>query len=162
MLNRRATQILATGLIAAAAGVALAALWASKRQPASAQTEAFDRERFDDIATAPHAPLVVLPPGDESSFADQPALTAVPRVASYRLAGADDYESISPDELSAAFLSRATESWSELESELEADELGADAELDGFQITTIETLTMPELNDDPADFDIPEDRRERV
>jgi hypothetical protein len=158
MLNRRATQILATGLIAAAAGVALAALWASKRQPASAQTEAFNRERFDDSETAPHAPLVVLPPGDESSFADQPALTAVPRVASYRLAGADDYESISPDELSAAFLSRATESW----SELEAGDLGADAELDGFQITTIETLTMPELNDDPADFDIPEDRRERV
>ncbi len=150
MLNRRAFKILATGLIATAAGVALAALWVIKRQPACPQVEAAEQER---------PPLVVLPPSD-TTFDDEPALTAVPRVASYRIAGADDYESISPDELSAAFLTRATESWSELEA-LEAGELSADAELDGFQIATIETLTVPEINEDPADFDIPGNLRER-
>lgn len=147
MSHRRPTRILSAGLLATAAGVMLAALWAMQRQRASLEPRAVEQKRPS---------VVVLPPSDES-FDHETALTAAPRVEAYRFAAAGDYESLSPDELSSAFLVRATESW----NELEPGELGDEAEMDGFQITTIETLTEPELSDDPIDFEIPGYRRAR-
>jgi len=148
MPSRRVTRSLATSLLITAAGVAVGLLWAARRHPASVPAEA-----------EPHKPasLRVVPPDVRNSFDGEPALTALPHASPSRLAGADDYESIGPDELSTAFLSRATESW----SELDGSEGGADAELDGFQIATIEDLTVPELSDDPADFEIPSGRSGR-
>lgn len=146
MPSRRATRSFAASLLVTAAGVAVGLLWAARRQPASDPVEAKQQKP---------ALVRIVPPHD--SFDDGPELTALPQVAPSRLAGADDYESIGIDELSSAFLSRATESWSELDD----SEVGADAELDGFQIATIEDLTVPELSDDPADFEIPARRRAR-
>jgi hypothetical protein len=94
-----------------------------------------------------------MPPS--TSFGAEPELTAVPHDASARWGGADDYEAISPEGLSSAFLSRATDSWLEPED----GQNGFEAELQGFQIATIEDLTLPELSDDPADFEIPDPYR---
>ena len=117
-------------------------LWATRRQPAS----------LPPVEAAQQKPTPrILPPSFDNSFDDEPELTAVPHVSSYRLAGADDYESLGPDELSMAFLSRATESWSKLEE----GDLGVDGELQGFQVATIEDLTVPELSDELADFEVP-------
>ena len=100
----------------------------------------------------------VVPASAGTSFDDAPELTALPHVARPRLVGADDYESLAPDQLSAAFLSRATESL----SEFEGGEDGTDPELDGFQIASIDELTVPELSDDLEDFAIPRERPDRT
>lgn len=146
MLSSRATRNLATSLLLTAAGVAVGLLWAARRQPAHLPLAVKEMQP---------ALVRVLAPVGSDSF-DEPVITAQPHDASYRLAGADDYEALSPDELSSAFLARATESW----SELEGGEMG-DADLDGFQIATIQDLTIPELHDDPADFEIPGERTAR-
>jgi hypothetical protein len=145
MLSRRATRGFVTSLLLTAAGVAVGVLWAARRQPVS----------HPSTSSAQQRPVVRLIPPSRSSFDDEPQLTAAPHDSAYRVPGADDYESLAPDELSAAFLARATES----SSEALADELDGAAELDGFQIATIEDLTVPPLSDDPADFEIPSARR---
>ncbi len=145
MLSRHAARNLATTLLITAAGVGLGVLWAVKRQATPLPIAAAGKKP---------ATVRVLPPSPGSWLGNEPELTAVPHAASPRLAGADDYEAISPEELSSAFLSRATESWSEIEeSDVEESELNA--ELQGFQIATIDDLTAPKLCDDPADFEIP-------
>lgn len=147
MPSRRGARSLATPLLLTAAGVALGVLWAVRRQP-----------RLPIAAPEKPTPVRVLPPSHGGWLADEPQFTAIPHDAAFRLGGADDYEAISPEDLSSAFLSRATES----SSETEEGELDVDLELQGFQITTIEDLTLPELRDDPADFEIPMNyKRER-
>jgi hypothetical protein len=142
MLIRRGTRNLGTSLLLVAAGAALALLWAARRQPAFAPAEeARERERQRE-------PVRILP-ATSNSFDGQPELTAAPHESPRPPTGADDYEALSPDELSAAFLSRATESW----SKLEPGEPGAEAELQGFQIATLDDLTLPEPSDGLADFE---------
>lgn len=151
MPRRHATRRLLTSLLIAATGVAVGALWAARRRQRASVRAVLP-------ARAPALPRArVVPPGGDS-FDGERQLTAVPHLPSPRSVGADDYETIGPDELSAAFLSRATESW----GELEVSESGADGELDGFQIATIEDLVAPELADDPADFEVPRSGRGRV
>ena len=145
MLIRRGTRNPATGLLIMAAGVALGVLWAARRQPALVAIE-----EAPDQKPAP----VRRVPATSNAFDGQPELTAAPHESSRPPAGADDYESLSPDDLSAAFLSRATESWSKLDS----GDPGAEAELQGFQIATIEDLTLPEPSDGFLDFDLPNPR----
>jgi len=140
---------LSTNVIFAAAGVALGLLWVARRQPAALSTEAVT----DDEPVR----VRVVPPSRRNSFDDEPALTAAPHELlsmSQRAIGADDYEALGPDELSAAFLSRATESG----SPLGPDESGVEAELPGFQIATIDELVRPAVRDDPADFELPDPR----
>lgn len=148
MPSRRASRTLATSLLITAAGVAVGLLWAARRQPASVPVQAKEHQP---------ARVRVVSASTRASFDDAPALTALPHVGRSRLVGADDYESLAPNELSAAFLSRATESW----SELEGAEDGTDPELDGFQIASIDELTVPELSDDLEDFAIPRERPDR-
>jgi len=145
MPRRRVTRNLATSLLITAAGVAVGLLWASRRQPATLPAAAVE----DAPSQLEPAPVRVIPPSGNSAFdGDGPELTAVPRAAAQRMTGADDYEALAPDELSEAFLTRATESWSTVDD-------SADPELQGFQLATIEDLTTPELSDDPADFELP-------
>jgi hypothetical protein len=139
MFTRRATSKVATSLLFTAVGVAIGVLWAARRQPAEPVVEAL--KEAGSVRRVP----------PNRNRADEGEPTAMPRATSPRFRGADDYESIGPDDLTAAFLLRATDSLDESASVPET-------ELDGFQIATIEELTAPDLSDDPADFEIPSQR----
>lgn len=148
MPSRRVSRSLATSLLITAAGVAVGLLWAARRQPANVPVQAKEHQP---------ARVRVVPASTRSSFDNEPELTALPQVARSRLVGADDYESLTPDELSTAFLSRATESW----GNLDGGEDSSDPELDGFQIASIDELTVPEVSDDLEDFALPRERPDR-
>lgn len=145
MSRTRVTRNIATSLLITAAGIAIGVLWASRRQPTSLPARAH--------GPAPTQPRSVRPRVVSPLDAEEPELTAAPRSAPPRITGADDFEVLGPDQLSEAFLTRATESW----SSVDVDE-SSDVDLQGFQLATVEDLTTPKLTDDPADFEIPETR----
>lgn len=153
MLRSHAARNITTSLLITAAGVAAGLIWASRRQPASPVAARRLEPAPTRILPSPQPSQArSLPRQAQLGFdGNEPELTAAPRATAQRLMGADDYEALGPDELSEAFLTRATESWASVDD-------GSDVDLQGFQLATIEDLTTPKLRDDPADFEIPEKR----
>lgn len=108
------------GLAAASVALgALAAAWWSRRGATAAplaEASASPEPLAERDARARDDALYDLPP-DSSVFEPEPVsdrhITARPSAHASQWQSADDYDAISPDELGAAFLARATDSLSE-------------------------------------------------